>query len=237
MTDPDSPNTPVALRAVKLLASFMADPSTKELALMQMQEWMTDPVASNTATLQLISAILYMHDDNIKDAIKVIRHGVSMEQCALLVQLYLRIDRLDLAQKQVKLMKGTDEDHTLTMLASAWTMLAQGSKAVDATYVYEELADKYSPSPLLMNGLAVAKMQQGLYEEAESHLQDALAKAQSDPDSLANLVCVGQHLQRPPEVIARYLSQLKMKAPSHPLLSSLSIFESAFDRVSTSMLK
>jgi hypothetical protein len=43
---------------------------------------------------------------------------------ALLVQLYLRIDRLDLAQKQVKQMKTTDEDSVLSMLANAWTNLA-----------------------------------------------------------------------------------------------------------------
>eukprot|EP01041_Mallomonas_annulata_P005927 gene5927-11959_t len=173
----DSPNTPVALRAIKLLASFLSDPSTKEIALMQMQEWMTDSAAASNTTLQLVSAILYMHDDNIKDAIKSVRHGSSLEQCALLVQLYLRIDRLDLAQKQVKLMKGTDEDHALSMLASAWTNLsAGGGKAQDAAYVYEELIDKYGASAMLLNGLAVSKMQQGQFEEAETHLQEALTK-------------------------------------------------------------
>lgn len=43
---------------------------------------------------------------------------------ALLVQLDLKIDRLDLAQAQVKAMKAIDEDHTLTTLASAWVLLS-----------------------------------------------------------------------------------------------------------------
>ena len=43
---------------------------------------------------------------------------------ALLVQLYLRMDRFDLAENQVKAMKASDEDSTLTMLASAWTNLS-----------------------------------------------------------------------------------------------------------------
>lgn len=42
---------------------------------------------------------------------------------ALLVQLYLRIDRLDLAQKEVKQMKSVDEDNVLTTLATAWVNL------------------------------------------------------------------------------------------------------------------
>jgi hypothetical protein len=36
--------------------------------------------------------------------------------------------------------------------------------------------DKYGASTVLLNGLAVSKMQQGLFEEAESHLMEALTK-------------------------------------------------------------
>jgi hypothetical protein len=48
----------------------------------------------------------------------------SLYRRALMVQLYLRIDRLDLAQKEQKAMKALDEDNALTMLASAWVGLA-----------------------------------------------------------------------------------------------------------------
>ncbi len=43
---------------------------------------------------------------------------------ALLVQLYLKIDRIDLAQAQVKAMRAIDEDHTLSTLANAWVLLS-----------------------------------------------------------------------------------------------------------------
>ena len=153
--------------------------------------------------------------------------------------------------------------------------------AQDAAYVYEELIDKFGGSPLLLNGLAIAKMHQGQYAEAETSLQQALTKvtytlvqtllftrfvflshfhasiiffflflflflflslspfipplsfsllsshyislmlillfilsilfscqhsqAPSDPDSLANLIVVSQHLQRAPEIVNRYI--------------------------------
>lgn len=71
-------------------------------------------------------------------------------------------------------------------------------------YIYEELIDKYGATLLLLNGIAVAKMQLGLFEEAETSLQDSLAKNPSDPDALANLIVVSHHLDRSPEVINRY---------------------------------
>lgn len=39
---------------------------------------------------------------------------------AMLIQIYLKMFRLDLAQKQLKSMKVIDEDSPLTMLATAW---------------------------------------------------------------------------------------------------------------------
>lgn len=88
---------------------------------------------------------------------------------------------------------------------------------------------------MLLNGLAAAKMQQGQFEEAETQLQEALKKAPSDPDTLANLISVSYHLQRPQNVVNRYLSLLKTKAPNHELVTLMANFESAFDRTATAL--
>lgn len=42
----------------------------------------------------------------------------------MLLELYLGMSRVDLAEKQLKLMKAVDEDAVLTMLASAQLMMA-----------------------------------------------------------------------------------------------------------------
>lgn len=149
----------------------------------------------------------------------------------MLVELYLKMFRADLAEKQLKVMKGIDEDAVLTMLATAQVNLApvssrsechacssdvvtlfcvlgcvqNSTKIQDAIYIYEELIDKYGGTLFLLNGIAVAKMQMGLFEEAETALQDSLTKNTSDADTLANLIVVSQHLDRPQEVINRYL--------------------------------
>ena len=58
----------------------MANPSSKEVAILQMQEWMSDSSAGSNTTLQLVSAALHMYDDNVKEAIKAVRHGSTIEQ-------------------------------------------------------------------------------------------------------------------------------------------------------------
>ena len=223
----------VGIRAVKVLTSHMANPTSLEVAQMQIQEWISE---SDNQTLSIVAAILYMMDDNVKEAVKSLRNARSMEQHALLIQLYLRMDRLDLAQKELKVLKGKDEDCSLSSLATAWVYLyAGGAKIQEAAYIYDELVDKYGGSSLLLNGLAVAKLHQGQYDEAETLLQEALTKSPADPDTLANLVCVCQHLGRSSEIVNRYLSQLKTKAPGHLLVTSMNTFEGAFDRVSATL--
>jgi hypothetical protein len=68
------------LLAIKLLATFFENPSTKEIALLQMKEWLSDPSASNSKTLRIMAATLYIYDDNCKDAMKAVSASANMEQ-------------------------------------------------------------------------------------------------------------------------------------------------------------
>jgi len=228
----DEPTTPTGLRAVKLLASYLSDPSQKDASLQQLKEWQTDPQHGNNATLQIVASLIYGNEGDFKSALAAVRNGTTLEQQAVTVQLMLRLDRLDLAKKLTAKMNEADEEASLAQMSTAWVNCRDGgNKSQDAAYLFQELGEKFGASSLLLNGQAVASMQQGNFEEAERLLMEAQGKNSNDPDTITNQIVCAQHLNKDVAVVNRYISQLKRDFPNHAWVTALATQEGAFERV------
>ncbi|XP_018010201.1 coatomer subunit epsilon [Hyalella azteca] len=149
-----------------------------------------------------------------------------------MVHCYLAMHRLDAARKELKTMQEKDDDATLTQLAQAWIHVASGGdKLQDAYYVYQELIDKNTSTPLLLTGQAACFLGQGKTEEAEAALQEALDKDPNCADALVNLMVLAQHTAKPADVSSRYLAQLRDSHAAHEILRDLRAREDDFDRL------
>ena len=228
----DSADVPVALFGVKLLATYLSSDDGKEGAISALRGRLADPRYASNPTLQIIAATLFGHEDLLKDALQVIKLGTSLEHLALSAQFYLRMDRTDLAEKQLKAMQLLDDDCALTQLVCAWVNLhLGGSKLQEAAYTLQELIEKFGASPLLLNGLAAAQLAAGNAQDAEKTLIDAAGASPNDPNLLINMIACARALGKPEEFVARYVRQLRAVAPRHPWVQGLDAAESAFSRI------
>jgi len=229
-------NSPALLQPLKILMAYIqseGNASKRSAIVEEVENNAISGDAANTTSILVNATILY-HEGNLETALKVLHAAPSdhLESMALRLQALLKMDRIDLAKKELKCMQEKDDDATLTQLAQAWVnMHLGGDKIQDAYYIYQELIDKHGATPLLLNGQSASYIGQEKFDEAEAALQEAVEKDPNNVDTLINLIVLAQQTGKSTEVCNRYMTQLKDDHPHHPFVAGFSSKEQDFDRM------
>lgn len=217
------------LKALALQAQYTTLAATGDSAqsvIHELQSMLGDGVSPR---VQVTAALVFLQAGMKKEALQCVHQGLSMEQVGLCVQIYIILDRLDLAEKTLQQLRKTDEDSMLTQLASVQVALATGSSlTAEAIHTLNQISEQYGPSPMLLNLMACAQMQGGNFPEAERKLQQAREEfGADDADTLVNLIVASQYQHKP---VGDYVAVLKQQYPTHFLSQGLDTVSGAFDR-------
>ena len=220
------------MQALALKAQYEASAGNEGTQASIIDQLKTIAASSPTPAVQLTTSQVLLSAGQTKEALQQVFQGSSMEQLAMILQIYLKLDRLDLAKQQLSALKQKDEDAILTQLGSVYVSLATGaSGAGDAVHVLNSLTEQYGASPFLLNLMAAGLMMQGEYAAAETKLQEFLRDFNEVviPDTLVNMiVCNVQQNKSPDE----YIGKLKTQFPTHPFNAGLDRVTAAFERES-----
>ncbi|CAO3684910.1 unnamed protein product [Rhizopus stolonifer] len=221
-----------SLKAIRLLALYLSD-KEKDGHVQNAIALLEEGSNRINSVVQVSVATILVHAGRLDDALKTLHSRQRKFKCsALVVQIYLQLDRLDLARNEVASVKKWAEDALQLQLLEAWLDLRiGGDKYQEAYYIYEEFAQSNTAQTAkVLNGQAVANIALGRYPEAESLLLEAQNKDNDNPDTLINLITCSTLTGKSQEVVNRYTSQLREVDPKHPYLQELDLKSSLFDR-------
>lgn len=232
----DKPKTIQALNlhAAYELAASMADTTKMDDIITKLKNLLYNNPSEVTTSLQLTAAHVFLRHNLTREALQCVHLGVSMEHIAICLQIYLKIDRLDLAESQLSLLKQADEDAILTQLGSVYYNIAKGKSASgEALHSLSMLSEQYGPSIMLLNTTAVAHLVAGNYPAAEGVLLEAKEEMAStgvkNADTLINLIVCASQMGKDS---SSYVEEMKKVHQNHPFVEGLERVENAFERES-----
>lgn len=225
---------PMAMEAVKALAVFETNPSKSDVCIEKVESWLGDDMTANNPTLRLIAGIMYTKLGKYTEALGVLKGaGANQpEHSALIIHILILMNRIDVAQRELAELENSNaDDAVITQLAQGWVYCSLGgSKTEEASYIFQELIDKFDPTVVLLNNLALCKIHMEQYPEAEEMLMTALEESPGNVDSIVNLIVVSRHLNRPQETVDKLMDQLKQKDPNNLKLKEWLEAEKVFDQ-------
>eukprot|EP01062_Namystynia_karyoxenos_P061180 TRINITY_DN5329_c0_g2_i1.p1 TRINITY_DN5329_c0_g2~~TRINITY_DN5329_c0_g2_i1.p1 ORF type:complete len:368 (+),score=158.81 TRINITY_DN5329_c0_g2_i1:96-1106(+) len=157
-------------------------------------------------------------------------NALLLEVHALCVDIFLRMNRPDIGEAELRQMMKVDDDAPLTALWHGWVSLRRGGdeQLREAEGYFEDLKEKFGHTAMLLNGTALCLMAQRKWQAAEEVLEEALRIRENDPDTMVNLMICKRQL-RPGQDPRTMIEMVKNGAPNHPWARRLRALEVGFD--------
>ncbi|KAF2422756.1 putative coatomer subunit epsilon [Tothia fuscella] len=214
--------------AASILAEYLKAPSEDSKAVAKAQSLAAKE--GDNLNVQLLCGSVLAHSGAVEEALALLaKHQGSLDAVALIVQIHLQQNRLDLASKEAVNARKWAQDSLLVNIIESWVGMREGGDKYQAAYyVFEELAQATATQSVQsLLGQAIAELHLGRLPEAEAAFEQALQLEPENGDVLANLIVLNTILGKDTTDAKSSLERIKA---DHMLLVDFTEKRSEFDK-------
>lgn len=231
-----------ALKAIGSLARYLASEGSgdTEAALEELRDIAVEIEGDDVeeseedkALVRMLAATAFTRAGEVEEALETLGTDTeSLEAVAVIVQIYLSINRPDLAKKQFDRSKNWAEDDLLLQLIESNIGLVTGKDNYSNTYSFytEQIGNPSLVSPHLLTARGITRILRGDVQESKSDLEESLSQQPDDVETQAAYVVAAElgALKRPEadELWAKFASQ----HPAHPMVVEHNAKSELFDQ-------
>jgi len=235
----DSFDASLSVRSVRALARYVAKDNT-EKALEELRDLSVEIDEAvdeqEKGLVRVVSGTAFSLEGEVEEALETLGAGTSVENLdavALIVQIYLSINRVDLAKKEFDRARKWAEDDLLLQQIEASIGLVTGKDSYSNPHSYyvEQLHNPSLSSGHLLLSRGVTHLLRGEIPEAQSDFSEAQKEEGGvTADALAGSV-VALEVAAPKVNVDALWSRLQSEYPKHPLVKSVANKEAEFDEL------
>ncbi|KAG6813889.1 hypothetical protein H0H92_006296 [Tricholoma furcatifolium] len=234
----------VAVKAAASLAKYVSasqsdekeniDTSLEELRDLAVEIEGDDDEAeeNDKALVRVLAGTAFARAGEIEEALETLGMDTEdLEAVAVIVQIYLSINRPDLAKKQFERSKRWAEDDLLLQLIESTIGLVTGKDGYSNcnSFYTEQLGNPSLTSPHLLTARGVTRILRNEIQEAKSDLDESLEQQKGDPETTAALVVAGGlGAVKKPDAETLW-TRFATECPRHPLVIDVLEKDALFD--------
>jgi len=231
------------LKAVAALAKFVAAEETaeKEATLEELRDLSVEIEGDDVegterdkATVRVLAGTAFARAGELEEALETLGADTEdLEAVSVIVQIYLSINRPDLAKKEFERSKRWAEDDLLLQLIESLIGLVTGKDEYHNPYTFytEQLGNPSLSSTHVLTARGVTRILRNEFVEAKSDLEESLEQHKEDSEALAaSAVASGLSSTKKGETEANELwIRMTAEYPKHPSVIDIAKKSQLFD--------
>ncbi|KAF7308569.1 Heme peroxidase [Mycena chlorophos] len=230
----------VAVKAVSALARCVsADSASQESILEELRDLAVEIEGEDVEgtdrdkfAVRVLAGTAFARAGEVEEALETLGSETEdLEAVAVIVQIYLSINRPDRAKKEFERAKNwAEDDLLLQLIESSIGLVASRDGYSNANSFYtEQLGNPTLSSPHILTARGVTRILRNEIPEAKSDLEESLQQQNNDAEALAAAVVAAGIDAKKADEAEELWTRLSTEHPAHPLVVDVAQKAGLFD--------